>query len=584
MKKNLLNYTVKFNENVFLKRFLSSSKKKKTTEIKNNFNLFNRIGKVEKVIDGVAFVKNLSCVRFSEMVFFFSYKNKSIHTNNVQGMVISIEKKEVKIIIFGQDRLVNVGHYVYAMGDIVNINVGLHLLGKVIDPLGNDLLGNSGNELAKDDKFAKYFNGKRLSGYKRPVECKVPGIIDRQSVGIPLLTGINIIDSIIPIGRGQRELIIGDRQTGKTAIAIDLIINQAYLNELLRFMAFKEDAFFKDNNMLITKPCFCSYVGIGQKASTVKRIVKLLSTSRDLFDRRFNKESFYKFNSLNYTTLVSAAANESAALQYLAPYSGCTVSEFFRDKGNDSVIIYDDLSKHAVAYRQMSLLFRRPPGREAYPGDVFYLHSRLLERSASLAKGLGGGTLTALPIIETMANDVSAYIATNVISITDGQIFLETELFNQGIKPAVNVGLSVSRVGSAAQFKSMKEVAGTIKLELAQYRDVMHFAKFESSLDAITKQQLHRGARLVELLKQKQYIPMDITLQVIFCYLGICGFLDYMEVKTIESFKTTCISYYSEEGIFEVLANDYLRKTNKISNEFKRLFFRDLFYIYIKNN
>jgi len=352
-------------------------------------------------------------------------------------------------------------------------------------------------EINKDplDARAKgYFIGLRKRGYKRPVELPAPGIIARRSVHRPLLTGINGIDSMIPVGLGQRELIIGDRQVGKTAIALDLIINQAFLNENLRNILLADsknkDAKLNGNKLTPKEPCYCIYVGIGQKQSTIARIAKILRKPKHLYERQLSKERFSHFSPINYSVIVASISSDSAPLQFLAPYTGCTIGEYFRDNNSNAVIIYDDLSKQAVAYRQMSLLLRRPPGREAYPGDVFYLHSRLLERAAQLSIALGNGSLTALPIIETQANDVSAYIATNVISITDGQIFLESSLFYQGIRPAINVGLSVSRVGSAAQYKAMGKIAGTLKLELAQYREVMEFAKFGASLDAETKQQL----------------------------------------------------------------------------------------------
>ena len=373
-------------------------------------------------------------------------------------MALNLESDNFGVVIFCDDRAIKEGDTVKRTGSIVDVPVGKQLLGRVVDGLGNPIDGKANLE-------------KNLE--RRRVEVKAPGIIPRQSVGEPMQTGLKSIDSLIPIGRGQRELIIGDRQTGKTAVAIDTIINQKKINE-------SEDE---------SKKLYCIYVAIGQKRSTVAQIVKTLEDA----------------GAMDYTTIVSATASDSAPLQFLAPYTGCAMGEYFRDNGMHALIIYDDLSKQAVAYRQMSLLLRRPPGREAYPGDVFYLHSRLLERAAKLSDANGGGSLTALPVIETQAGDVSAYIPTNVISITDGQIFLETELFNQGIRPAVNVGLSVSRVGSAAQTKAMKKVAGSIKLELAQYREMAAFAQFGSDLDASTQKLLNRGSKLTELLKQKQY-------------------------------------------------------------------------------
>ena len=394
-------------------------------------------------------------------------------------MALNLENDNVGVVIFGDDRQIKEGDTVKRTNSIVDVPVGKELLGRVVDGLGNPIDGK-GNLPTKTQR--------------KRVEVKAPGIIPRQSVNEPMQTGLKAIDSLIPIGRGQRELIIGDRQTGKTAVAIDTIINQKEINE-------------SDDEK---KKLYCVYVAIGQKRSTVAQIVKTLEEA----------------GAMKYTTVVSATASDAAPLQFLAPYTGCTIGEYFRDNGMHALIIYDDLSKQAVAYRQMSLLLRRPPGREAYPGDVFYLHSRLLERASKLNDEKGGGSLTALPIIETQAGDVSAYIPTNVISITDGQIFLETELFNQGIRPAVNVGLSVSRVGSAAQIKAMKKVAGSIKLELAQYREMAAFAQFGSDLDASTQQLLNRGAKLTELLKQDQYSPLTVAEQVVTVFAGVRGYLD----------------------------------------------------------
>ncbi len=413
------------------------------------------IGQVLSVGDGIARIYGLDNVQAGEMVEF---------SDGSKGMALNLESDNVGVVIFGDDRAIKEGDTVKRTGSIVDVPVGKQLLGRVVDGLGNPIDGKANLE-------------KNLE--RRRVEVKAPGIIPRQSVGEPMQTGLKSIDSLIPIGRGQRELIIGDRQTGKTAVAIDTIINQKKINE-------SEDE---------SKKLYCIYVAIGQKRSTVAQIVKTLEDA----------------GAMDYTTIVSATASDSAPLQFLAPYTGCAMGEYFRDNGMHALIIYDDLSKQAVAYRQMSLLLRRPPGREAYPGDVFYLHSRLLERAAKLSDANGGGSLTALPVIETQAGDVSAYIPTNVISITDGQIFLETELFNQGIRPAVNVGLSVSRVGSAAQTKAMKKVAGSIKLELAQYREMAAFAQFGSDLDASTQKLLNRGSKLTELLKQKQYSPMTVA-------------------------------------------------------------------------
>ena len=448
-------------------------------------NEVSEIGQVLSVGDGIARVYGLDNVQAGEMV---EFKDGS------KGMALNLENDNVGVVIFGDDKSIKEGDTVKRTGSIVDVPVGKELLGRVVDGLGNPIDGK-GN---LDSKLKR-----------KRVEVKAPGIIPRQSVSEPMQTGLKSIDSLIPIGRGQRELIIGDRQTGKTAVAIDTIINQKEIN--------------KSNNE--KEKLYCIYVAIGQKRSTVAQIVKTLEEA----------------GAMSYTTIVSATASDPAPLQFLAPYSGCTMGEFFRDNGMHALIIYDDLSKQAVAYRQMSLLLRRPPGREAYPGDVFYLHSRLLERAAKLNDKQGGGSLTALPIIETQAGDVSAYIPTNVISITDGQIFLETELFNQGIRPAVNVGLSVSRVGSAAQTKAMKKVAGSIKLELAQYREMAAFAQFGSDLDAATQKLLNRGSKLTELLKQNQYSPMTVAEQVVVVFSGVRGFLDNIEQKKIGDFEKKLI-------------------------------------------
>ena len=439
------------------------------------------IGQVLSVGDGIARVYGLDNVQAGEMVEF---------SDGSKGMALNLENDNVGIVIFGDDRAIKEGDVVKRTGAIVDVPVGKELLGRVVDGLGNPIDGKG----ALDKKLKR-----------NRVEVKAPGIIPRKSVNEPVQTGLKAIDTLIPIGRGQRELIIGDRQTGKTAVAIDTIINQKEINQ------------GSDEK----KKLYCIYVAIGQKQSTVAQIVKSLEEA----------------GAMEYTTIVSATAADPAPLQFLAPYTGCTMGEYFRDNGMHALIIYDDLSKHAVAYRQMSLLLRRPPGREAYPGDVFYLHSRLLERAAKLNDDYGGGSLTALPIIETQAGDVSAYIPTNVISITDGQIFLETELFNQGIRPAVNVGLSVSRVGSAAQTKAMKKVAGSIKLELAQYREMAAFAQFGSDLDASTQRLLNRGSKLTELLKQNQYSPMSVAQQVIAVFSGVRGYLDNIELNEIQNIE-----------------------------------------------
>jgi F-type H+-transporting ATPase subunit alpha len=405
-------------------------------------------------------------------------------------MALNLESDNVGVVIFGSDRDIAEGDTVKRTGTIVDVPVGKGLLGRVVDPLGNPLDGK----------------GPIVGAERRRVDVKAPGIIPRRSVHEPMQTGLKAVDSLIPIGRGQRELIIGDRQTGKTAIALDTIINQKSVN-----------ASGDEKQKL-----YCIYVAIGQKRSTVAQIVKTLE----------------QFGAMEYTTVVAATASDPAPLQFLAPFAGCTIGEYFRDNGMHAVIIYDDLSKQAVAYRQMSLLLRRPPGREAYPGDVFYLHSRLLERAAKLNEANKSGSLTALPVIETQANDVSAYIPTNVISITDGQIFLETELFYQGIRPAVNVGISVSRVGSSAQIKAMKQVAGTMKSDLAQYREMAAFAQFGSDLDAVTQRLLNRGQRLTELLKQPQFAPFPVEEQVVSIYAGTRGYLDKLAVNQIGRFET----------------------------------------------
>ena len=441
----------------------------------------SEVGQVLSVGDGIARIYGLDNVQAGEMVEFSA---------GLKGMALNLESDNVGVVIFGDDRSIKEGDVVKRTETIVDVPVGKKLLGRVVDGLGNPIDGKGDLD-------------KKLE--RRRVEVKAPGIIPRQSVNQPMQTGLKALDTLIPIGRGQRELIIGDRQPGKTAIAIDTIINQKEINKS-----------GEEKNKL-----YCIYVAIGQKRSTVAQIVKTLEDA----------------GAMEYTTIESATASDPAPLQFLAPYTGCTMGEYFRDNGMHALIIYDDLSKHAVAYRQMSLLLRRPPGREAYPGDVFYLHSRLLERAAKLNDDQGGGSLTALPIIETQAGDVSAYIPTNVISITDGQIFLETELFNQGIRPAVNVGLSVSRVGSAAQTKAMKKVAGSIKLELAQYREMAAFAQFGSDLDVTTQKLLNRGSKLTELLKQDQYSPMTVAQQVIADFSGVRGFLDKMELSEIKSFE-----------------------------------------------
>ena len=445
----------------------------------------SEVGQVLSVGDGIARVYGLDNVQAGEMVEF---------ANGVKGMALNLEMDNVGIVIFGDDKDIHEGDVVKRTGDIVEVPVGKELLGRVVDALGNPIDGK-GPIKAKQ-------NGR--------VDIKAPGIMPRKSVHEPMQTGLKAIDALIPIGRGQRELIIGDRQTGKTAIALDTILNQKSVNQT-------DDESAK---------LYCVYVAIGQKRSSVAQLVKILEDN----------------GALEYSIVVAATASDPAPLQYLAPFTGCTMGEYFRDNGMHGLIVYDDLSKQAVAYRQMSLLLRRPPGREAFPGDVFYLHSRLLERACKLNDASGGGSLTALPIIETQASDVSAYIPTNVISITDGQIFLETELFFKGIRPAVNVGISVSRVGSAAQIKAMKQVAGSIKLELAQYREMAAFAQFGSDLDASTQQLLNRGAKLTELLKQGQYSPLKVEEQVVSIFCGVKGYLDNLDINKIKDFESQLLS------------------------------------------
>ena len=471
----------------------------------------SEVGQVLSVGDGIARVYGLDNVQAGEMVEFSA---------GLKGMALNLESDNVGVVIFGDDRSIKEGDVVKRTETIVDVPVGKKLLGRVVDGLGNPIDGKGDLD-------------KKLE--RRRVEVKAPGIIPRQSVNEPMQTGLKALDTLIPIGRGQRELIIGDRQTGKTAIAIDTIINQKEINKS-----------GEEKNKL-----YCVYVAIGQKRSTVAQIVKTLEDA----------------GAMEYTTIVSATASDPAPLQFLAPYTGCSMGEYFRDNGMHALIIYDDLSKHAVAYRQMSLLLRRPPGREAYPGDVFYLHSRLLERAAKLNDDQGGGSLTALPIIETQAGDVSAYIPTNVISITDGQIFLETELFNQGIRPAVNVGLSVSRVGSAAQTKAMKKVAGSIKLELAQYREMAAFAQFGSDLDVTTQKLLNRGSKLTELLKQDQYSPMTVAQQVIAVFSGVRGFLDKMELSEIKNFEK---EVYEEIKFSNQEIIDSINNTGKLEEKIEK--------------
>lgn len=463
-------------------------------------------GRVLSIGDGIARVYGLKNIQAEEMVEFSS---------GLKGMALNLEPDNVGIVVFGNDKLIKEGDIVKRTGAIVDVPVGMELLGRVVDALGNPIDGKG-----------------PIKAKRARVGVKAPGIIPRISVREPMQTGIKAVDSLVPIGRGQRELIIGDRQTGKTAVAIDTIINQKRFND-------------GENEKA---KLYCIYVAIGQKRSTVAQIVKRLTDA----------------DAMKYTIVVCATASDAAPLQYLAPYSGCAMGEFFRDNGRHALIIYDDLSKQAVAYRQMSLLLRRPPGREAYPGDVFYLHSRLLERAAKMNDTFGGGSLTALPVIETQAGDVSAYIPTNVISITDGQIFLETELFYKGIRPAINVGLSVSRVGSAAQMRAMKQVAGSMKLELAQYREVAAFAQFGSDLDAATQQLLSRGVRLTELLKQGQYAPMAVEEQVAVIFAGVRGFLDKVDPSRITSFEKEFLAHLrsSQQELLKTI-----REAGKLTDE-----------------
>jgi len=476
------------------------------------------VGQVLSVGDGIARVHGLDNVKAGEMVEF---------PGGVKGMALNLETDNVGVVIFGDDRGIREGDTVKRTGTIVDVPVGKGLLGRVVDGLGNPIDGK----------------GPIASSERKLVEVKAPGIIPRKSVTEPMQTGLKAIDSLVPIGRGQRELIIGDRQTGKTAVAVDTFINQKTVN------ASGDES----------RKLYCVYVAVGQKRSTVAQIVKTLEDA----------------GAMEYSIVVAATASDPAPLQFLAPYTGCAMGEYFRDNGMHAVIVYDDLSKQAVSYRQMSLLLRRPPGREAYPGDVFYLHSRLLERAAKLNEKNGSGSLTALPIIETQAGDVSAYIPTNVISITDGQIFLETELFFQGIRPAINVGLSVSRVGSAAQIKAMKQVAGTIKLELAQYREMAAFAQFASDLDASTQRLLARGQRLTELLKQGQFSPMAVEEQVVSIFAGTRGFLDGLPVSKVGEFERRALEALkaSDASVLEAIRNE--KQISPATEEKLKTFFAD---------
>ncbi len=482
----------------------------------------SEVGSVLSVGDGIARIHGLDNVQAGEMVEF---------SNGVQGMALNLEADNVGVVIFGSDAEIKEGDVVKRTGTIVDVPVGKGLLGRVVDALGNPIDGKGPIEATERSR----------------VEVKAPGIIPRKSVDEPVQSGLKAIDALVPVGRGQRELIIGDRQTGKSAVAIDTFINQ-------------KEAHQGDDEK---QKLYCIYVAVGQKRSTVAQIVKSLEEN----------------GAMEYSIVVAATASEPAPLQFLAPYTGCAMGEFFRDNGMHAVIVYDDLSKQAVAYRQMSLLLRRPPGREAYPGDVFYLHSRLLERAAKMNDDNGGGSLTALPIIETQAGDVSAYIPTNVISITDGQIFLETDLFYQGIRPAINVGLSVSRVGGAAQTKAMKKVSGSIKLELAQYREMAAFAQFGSDLDASTQKLLNRGARLTELLKQPQFSPMPFEEQTVSIFAGTNGYLDDVAVDRVNEYEAAMLSYMRSEhadilatirtsGKFDDVKDDTVKALDAFAKQF----------------
>ncbi|RMX71710.1 hypothetical protein D0869_15356 [Hortaea werneckii] len=480
-------------------------------------------GRVLSVGDGIARVHGMNNVQAEELVEFAS---------GVKGMCMNLEAGQVGVVLFGSDRQVKEGETVKRTGEIVDVPVGEGLLGRVVDALGNPIDGK----------------GPIKTTERRRAQVKAPGILPRQSVNQPVQTGLKPVDAMVPIGRGQRELIIGDRQTGKTAVALDAMLNQKRWN----------------NSSDEKSKLYCIYVAVGQKRSTVAQLVKTLEEN----------------DAMKYCTVVAATASEAAPLQFLAPFTGCSIGEHFRDNGKHAVMIYDDLSKQAVAYRQMSLLLRRPPGREAYPGDVFYLHSRLLERAAKMNDKLGGGSLTALPIIETQGGDVSAYIPTNVISITDGQIFLEAELFYKGVRPAINVGLSVSRVGSAAQLKAMKQVAGSLKLFLAQYREVAAFAQFGSDLDAATKQTLNRGERLTELLKQKQYMPMAVNEMVPLMFAGINGYLDNLPVNKILQWEADFLAHLKSDqaGLLEqiekegALSKDLEQKLKDVVGNFTKNF------------
>ncbi len=504
---------------------ISAILRKQLSGFENEVDIYD-VGTVLQVGDGIALVYGLSKVMASELVEF---------PNGVIGMVLNLDEDSVGCVLFGESTLVKEGDTVKRTKRVASIPVGEQMLGRVISPLGVPIDGK----------------GEIIHEKYQPVERKALGVIQRQPVKEPLQTGITAVDAMIPIGRGQRELIIGDRQTGKTAVAVDTIINQKYTHT-------------EEAKALGIKPVYCIYVAIGQKSSTIAQVVAKL----------------HEQNAMEYTTVVSAAASEPAPLQFIAPYSGATLGEFFRDNGKHALVIYDDLSKQAAAYRELSLLLRRPPGREAYPGDVFYLHSRLLERASKLSEVLGGGSLTALPIIETQQGDVSAYIPTNVISITDGQIYLESNLFNAGVRPAINVGISVSRVGGNAQIKAMKKVAGSLKLDLAQYRELEAFAKFGSDLDKSTQRTLAKGARLVELLKQGQYNPVPVEKQVVSIYLGTNGYMDNVSVHEIKHYEKEALEFIEVKysHIFEKikkekqLSDETISEIKKAAEDFSTIF------------
>lgn len=514
----------------------ASRKKQKVKKVvkvrKDSLDNVKNSGIIIDIKDGVIRANGLKNISSGELV---SFKNGD------KGMALNLEQNIVSIVLFGNESELKQGDKVYATGSIINVCYGSEVVGRVIDALGNPLDGL----------------GDIKTSQRRNVERKAPGIIKRQSVHEPMETGIKCIDSLTPVGRGQRELIIGDRQTGKTAIAVDTIINQSKINKELKKLS--------KNSKSFNEKLYSIYVAVGQKRSTVTQLTEVLR----------------RHDALSDTIIVAATASDPAPLQFLAPYSGTTIGEYFRDNGGHAVIFYDDLSKQAVAYRQMSLLLRRPPGREAYPGDVFYLHSRLLERAAKMSDDLKAGSLTALPVIETQAGDVSAYIPTNVISITDGQIFLESELFYKGQRPAISVGLSVSRVGSAAQPKSMKQIAGTLKLELAQFREVEAFSQFASDLDPVTQRQLQRGGRLVELLKQDQFKPLQLDDQIVSIFRGVRGFLDQMEPAMIKRFESNWLFFISK-NILLLSVKKYLKYINSLNDSLNNILNFSLSF-YIRN-